>query len=139
VCFVNIEVVSKLCQFLTPMLVYFLNFKGGGLVILYSVTTVVSGWPSRESQKYGGKRTPIICTSLRLAKRIVEENLGDIFETTYKYVVIETVFPNILYSFRQQSKYKQLWYRWEGRYKTGKYVPCEVPIEYARTIGWGIG
>ncbi len=106
---------------------------------LFSVTTIVPGWPSEESRRFGGKRTPIICTSLEIAKDVIERNVGDIFETTYRYAVITTIFPDVLYSYRGQEEYKEYWYVWEGDYETGKYVPCEKPKEYEKIVGWGIG
>ena len=109
--------------------------------VLYSVTTIVPGWPSEISKRYGGKRTPVICTSLRRAKQIVENNEGDIFETTYGYAVIDKVLPNVLYSFSGSVKegYKEWWYEWEGTHREGKYVPCSKPTEYIRTFGFSIG
>ena len=108
-------------------------------MLLYSVTTIVPGWPSKEADRYGGKRTPVICTSLDLAKDIVENNRGDIFETTYRYAVIVTVFPDVLYGGVMEDEYAEYWYIWEGDYQTGRYVPSEKPEEYQRAVGWGIG
>ena len=115
--------------------------KGQYIQCLYAVTTIVPGWPSEISKRYGGKRTPVICTSLRRAKQIVENNEGDIFETTYGYAVIDKVLPNALYSFSGSAEegYKEWWYEWEGTYKEGKYVPCSKPPEYSRIFGFSIG
>jgi hypothetical protein len=108
-------------------------------VVLYTITTIVPGWLSAKSRRYGDKRTPAVCTSLERAREIIENNEGDIFETSYRYAVIETVFPNILYSYFGQKEYRQLWYKWEGSTERGRYVRCRKPREYRKVVGFAIG
>ncbi len=94
---------------------------------LYSVTTIAA------SQKFGGTRTPVICNSFRAAKKIVENNIGDIWEHSYMLCVIESVQPNVLYG-SGQEKY---WYKFDKN--TNKYLAIEEPEFYSRTVGWCIG
>jgi len=97
---------------------------------LYSVTTLAA------SPRYGGMATPVICTTFKRACEIVEDNEGDLFETSYKLVVIEAFLADCLYSSVSGEQY---WYVWEGNCEDGKYVPIERPEAYAMTCGWGVG
>lgn len=97
---------------------------------LYTVTTIAS------SARYGGTRTPVICKTFERAKEIVEQNEGDIFEYSYKLVVIEAVLADVLYGGTMDEQY---WYVWKGSGETGGYVPIERPKTYESTIGFGIG
>jgi hypothetical protein len=107
-----------------------LEHRFPGIRRLYTVTTMAS------SLKYGGTRTPVICDSFKKACRIIEKNAGDVFETTYRLAVVEAVFPNHLYGGLLDERY---WWRWEGSYKEGGYVPIETPKAYENIIGFGIG
>lgn len=97
---------------------------------LYTVTTIAA------SARYGGTRTPVVCDDFEVAREIVERNAGDIFETSYRLAVIEAVVPNQLYGGTLDEQY---WYRWDGPYETGRYVPVERPSAYEGTVGFGIG
>jgi hypothetical protein len=97
---------------------------------LYSVTTVAA------SPRFGDTTTPAVCTTFRRAQEIVEENEGDIYETSYKLVVIEAFIANVLYG---SSVNEQYWYVWEGSVETGKYVAIERPAAYSMISGWGVG
>lgn len=103
------------------------------ITTLYTVTTIA------RDLAHGGTRTPVICTSLERAKEIVETNEGDIFETSYRYVVIESLVADVLYPQGATEEYLQIWYEWSGSYKEGRYVPCDVPKKYKRVMGFGIG
>jgi len=96
---------------------------------LYSVTTIA------PSLKYGGFRTPVICDSFEKAKEIVEGNHGDIFELSYRLVVIEALAANWLYGHLREA----YWYRWEGSAAEGGYRPIEVPPAYKGVVGFAIG
>jgi len=93
---------------------------------LYTVTTIA------PSARYGGVRTPIICDNFEFAKKVVEENLGDIYELSYSLAVIEAVEANHMYSHLEEA----YWYVWisDGtpRPHDGRYHACETPPEYAR-------
>ncbi|HEY4490081.1 MAG TPA: hypothetical protein VJC12_02395 [Candidatus Paceibacterota bacterium] len=102
-------------------------------LILYSVTTIVPGYPNEESQRKGGKRTVAICTTLKRAREIIESNEGDIFETSYRYVVIEGITADALYCYHPG---KQYWYHWKGTSEKGKYIRGRRPKEFGRIIGW---
>ena len=100
---------------------------------LYSVITIVPGWPSAESEKFGGIRTVAICTSVERAKEIVEGNLGDIFETSYRFVVIVEFESDALYG-GLGSRNNEWWYVWQEDSEDGKYYPASKPVEYSRVI-----
>lgn len=100
---------------------------------LYSVITIVQGWPSEEAQKYGGSRTVIICTTLEIAEEVVLKNVGDIYETSYTYAVIVEFEADRLYG-GLVTQNKEVWYRWEGDSETGKYIPCGKPEEYEQVL-----
>jgi hypothetical protein len=95
---------------------------------LYMVTTIAS------SDRYGGTRTPVICTSFERAKEIVETNEGDIFECSYMLVVIEAVVADWLYGGHLNEQY---WYVWKGDVETGNYCPIERPKAFESTINIG--
>ena len=101
---------------------------------VYTVTTIA------RSAKYGGQRTPIVCSSFEFANEVVSENIGDIWETSYQLAVIESVIIDCLYGSSDGNKY---WYIWEknGDDDTydGQYVPIEEPEEFKNIYGFGIG
>lgn len=105
---------------------------------LYTITTIQPGNSDKPEEKYGHRRTPGVCSSLKTAKLLVEKNAGDIFETTNELAVIEKIYVNCVYPIVEKGR-TQWWYRWEGDYDTGKYVPCQTPEIYKRSIGFGIG
>jgi len=88
---------------------------------LYAVTTIAS------SERYGGKRTVIVCSTFARAKEIVETNEADIAEMAYFFAVIEAVAADWLYYYLDE-KY---WYVWDGSWKDGKYRPIEKPEMFA--------
>jgi len=99
---------------------------------LYAVTTIAC------SERFGGTRTPVICTTFEKAAEIVEKNIGDIYECSYRLVVIEAVAPDRLYMNLQE----QYWYVWVFSGKdihAGAYKAIESPETYKNIMGWGIG
>lgn len=104
-------------------------FSGSGFTRLYTVTTIAA------SERFGGTRTVVVCRTFGRAKEIVEENVGDIFERTYRLVVIEAVAADRLYDFLDED----YWYAWEGDYETGRYRPIDKPEAYRNIFGFGIG
>jgi hypothetical protein len=91
----------------------------------FTVTTLVD---------VGNTRTPAIFTSFDDAKFVVEGNDLDIAEREYIYAVIEEIEEGLY-----PMSHSQHWYKWEGDWETGKYVPCEKPEQYKRVVAWGIG
>jgi len=90
---------------------------------LFTVTTIAS------SQRYGGTRTPIICSSFDRAKEYVENNYGDLFECSYALAVIEVVVVDHLYNGDIPDKY---WYKWSKSFDSdsdddGYYQAIETP------------
>lgn len=97
----------------------------------YMVTTMAS------SRRYGGIRSPVICSTFQRAKEIVEKNEGDIYECSYSLAVIEAVVVDWLYGGLLNEQY---WYVWKGSPEDGAYVPIERPARFdGRTLIGGIG
>ena len=94
---------------------------------LFAITTIA------KSDKFGGTRTPVVCTTLARAKEIIETNEGDIWESSYMLAVIEAVVPDHLYDYTHES----YWYRWDLEKKC--YEAIECPPEYKNTMGFGVG
>lgn len=109
----------------------------GGLVFLYTVTTVTSGYSNSDKDCFTSKRTPVICSTFEKARGVIDRNDADIHEGSYTYAVIERIVPDWIYP-ETQGDYQQWWFKWEGNLETGKYEPCPAPPEYARIIGFGI-
>lgn len=96
---------------------------------LYTITTIA------RSPKYGGERTPVICSTLDWARKIVETNNGDIYEYSYMLVVIEGLRPDELYSASDVDE--RYWYCWDREQRC--YRPIETPDMYKNTFGFGVG
>lgn len=94
-----------------------------GMNRLYVITT----WAPTPA--YGGQRTVSVCDSFERARKIVEENVGDIYECSYKLVAIEMLPANYLYWSGPNETY---WYMWvhephaEDTYD-GTYRAIEIP------------
>lgn len=99
-----------------------------GIARLYTVTTIAA------SARYGGTRTPVVCSSWERAREIVEANEGDIWESSYMLAVIEAVAADCLYGGGLDERY---WYAWD--LGEGRYRPVEPPAAYAGQCGFGIG
>lgn len=86
----------------------------------------------------GDTRTPTFYHTLKDAKYIVENNVGDIWECCYQYAVIEEVdigvYPDCI---------KRWFYKWEidetEKHYGGRYVPIDVPEELKRVYNFAIG
>lgn len=96
---------------------------------LYTVTTIAS------SARFGGTRTVVVCDSFDAARKIVEENHGDIWENSYMLAVIEGVAANRLYTYLDET----YWYRWQGSRENGGYHAIETPEAYKNRYGFGVG
>lgn len=96
---------------------------------LYTVTTMAA------SARYGGKRT-VGVFDWKTANHIVKKNAGDIYEFSYKLVVIEGVIKNYLYAGLLNEAY---WFKWFGDAETGGYKPIEVPEPMIGICNHGIG
>lgn len=117
----------------------------------YTVTTFSRG------VGYGGDRTPIVCSSFDSAKRIVEENIGDIWEYTYHLCVISGFYMDCMYGVPWVGKEilppgedrtyvdskgvtrvspaamegEEYWYKWVGG-DEGRYLPCHCPAGFSK-------
>ena len=113
---------------------------------LYAVVTIQEIEKiSRHGNTYIGHdtRIPGIYTTLEKAKECVENNYGDIWETSYDLVVIEETETDYLYQ-TCRPNIGQWWYEWKGvrgmeGVGTKGYVACECPKRYQNIVGWGIG
>jgi hypothetical protein len=98
---------------------------------LYAVTTI-----AQRGAGYGGTRLVAICLTEERAREIIENNEGDIFETSYTWAVIEKVTPDTLYGGLEHFGSAK-WYEWEGTCDDGKYVPLAGPTEkFHHIVGW---
>lgn len=94
--------------------------------IVYTITVIAA-----TQQPMPSTRTVGIFSTLELAQTYVTENIGDIHELWYEYVVIEIVTLDTVYSYNP----KEYWYQWEHT----QYVPITKPTRWNNIIGWGIG
>ncbi len=101
---------------------------------LFLVTTIVPGWPSAESKRFGGLRTVAVCTSYMRAVEIVTKNEGDIFEGTYQYAVISEIEPDVLYGGPCLPP-NEVWYLWCNMPSGGgKYISVSKPTDYKNVL-----
>lgn len=96
---------------------------------LYTVTTIAPSGPS-----YGGTRLVAICTDKKAAVSLILRNACDMYETSYTYAIVEEVESDAMYG--AIGFETALWFKWEGTYETGRYLPSETPKEFLRTIGF---
>lgn len=61
----------------------------------------------------GEDRCVALCSTIERARQIVERNEGDIWETIYRYVVIERRTLDVLYG-DITGESVQEWYEWHG-------------------------
>ena len=83
-----------------------------------------------------GSRTVGYFENLKIAKKCVEENWGNIYEDGYyKYAVIEDVEPGLY-----QSCYSEpLFFKWEGTVENGGYKEIQRPNELKGFFGFTLG
>jgi RNA ligase (TIGR02306 family) len=94
---------------------------------IWAVTTLA------QSQRCGGTRTPVICSTFKQATEIVDNNHGDIYEHSYLLVVIEAIRVDRLYGAVLGESFWYAWFADEG------YKPIETPEEFRNTFGHGVG
>lgn len=92
---------------------------------MYFITTVDS--------KDGDMRCVGYYSTFEKAEEAVLDNACDIWETCYDYCVIEDVEEG-LYQYDQSPA----WYKWDDLNEEYKRIE-EVPEEYKKQIGFGIG
>lgn len=93
---------------------------------IYVITTIIGNdIMDREDSRCVG-----FCHELIETQYSVVNNLGDMHESWYKYVVIEEKFPGI-----NCTNNNQWWYVWDN----SKYISCECPESYKNVINFGIG
>lgn len=96
------------------------------LARIYTVTTL-----HFSDQMYGrSPRTVAWYPSLETAQQSVVDNWGDIWETTYRYAVIEELEPGLY-----PRVVAEHWYEWiEDRYR-----PCAKPTQLEGVSHFSIG
>lgn len=94
---------------------------------IYPITTIA------QSDRYGGTRTPVVCSTFKQASKYVLNNAVDMWETTYDLVVIEPHTLDRFYS----SGHKCFWYKWDR--SQSRYRPIHTPEVYERVCRFGIG
>jgi hypothetical protein len=129
---------------------------GKGKPRYYTVTTFSKG------VGYGGDRTPIVCSSFDFAKRVVEENMGDIWECSYMLCVISAFYMDCMYGVPWVMKEvldpgieatyidekgvvrisgraceeEEYWYKWvageNGDLDEGRFAPCHYPPNFSK-------
>lgn len=71
-------------------------------------------------------------TDLKIAKKAVEENWGDIFEGLYWMAVIEETPEGIVTNLPT----KEYWFKWKGTWENGSYKPIKKPKECKDIVGF---
>ena len=94
---------------------------------LFTVTTIAA------SSRFGGTRTVMVTSSFDRAREVIETNEGDIFETSYRLAVIDTIVDGWLY----HTSNARYWYMWVGSVGEGGYQPIEEPGEYNGIVSVG--
>lgn len=94
---------------------------------IFTVTTIA------PSQRYGGTRTPMVCSSFDVAREYIENNIGDLYEYSYSLAVIEIIVVDHLYNGDIKDSY---WYKWID--KIG-YQAIETPESFKNRTFQPIG
>lgn len=71
------------------------------------------------------------------ANKAVRENLGDMHETTYNYIIVEKHIEGIMGVAFDEKPHVQ-WYKWKRNLIDGNFKPCKVPECAGNTIGFGM-
>jgi len=95
---------------------------------IYTITTL-----SRRDDLSSKSRTPGYFFSFETAQRYLNENIGDLFEGSYDYAVIEKVYPGI-YTIEGRAEW---WYKFNM--EKDSYEEIEKPVKFQRVVCWGIG
>ena len=106
------------------------------IYLVATIKDIQSPVKAREAGTYGiaeiyGSRTIGYALTLGEARRWVKQNVCDIHEDYYKYVVIEEVSPGIYTSTDSRS----FWYKWT---KAG-YKPIPKPGQIKQVVSFTIG
>ena len=87
-----------------------------------------------------GNRTPGYFFKLEEAIKYVEMNAMDIYEGSYKHVVIEAMREGF-YPITEQvdGNKEEIWFEWQGSWDEGGYKRIEKPESTKCIVNWGIG
>lgn len=70
----------------------------------------------------------------KTADECIRTNMCDLYEGCYNMIVIEKVPEHLVVNVPA----KEWWYKWEGTWEEGGYVPSEKPEEYHNIVSfWG--
>ena len=84
------------------------------------------------------KRTPGYFFKLENAIKYVEENALDIYEGSYKHVIIEAMKEGFYPTTAAEDK-SEIWFEWKGSWDEGGYERIEKPECTKCICNWGIG
>lgn len=84
------------------------------------------------------KRTPGYYFKLEDAIRCVEVNGNDIYEGSYKHVVIEAMAEG-MYPITIDLDDAEMWFEWKGSWDKGGYERIEKPECTKCICNWGLG
>jgi hypothetical protein len=106
------------------------------IYLVATIKDIQSPAKAREAGTYGiaevyESRTIGYALTLEEAKRWIRQNVYDIHENYYKYVVIEEVEPGIYAS----TDAKSFWFKWT---RSG-YKPIQKPGQLKQVVGFTIG
>ena len=106
------------------------HFKKGKSKTIFTVCAV-SGFDRNE---LGLKRTYGWYTKLKDAYKDVIANRGDLWESSYDYIVIEEVKEGVW-----GMAIKEWWFKWNWQDSKKGFHPIRKPKETKGTINWSIG
>ena len=108
----------------------------------YGISDEEKRFSCLDIRNYLGKReknrTPGYFFKLEDAIECVEENWGDIYEGSYKHVVIEAMVEG-LYPMAIDRIKGEIWFEWKGTWDDGGYERIEKPECTKNICNWGIG
>lgn len=83
-------------------------------------------------------RTPGYFFKLEDAIRCVEENGNDIYEGSYKHIVIEAMKEGP-HPIPEDRDSREIWFEWKGTWDEGGYKRIEKPECTKQICNWGLG
>ena len=88
--------------------------------------------------KRQSSRTPGYFLKLEDAIECIENNYGDIYEGSYKHVVIEAMGEG-LYGGANIGANEEIWFEWTGSWDEGGYERIDKPECTKSIVNWGLG
>jgi hypothetical protein len=103
---------------------------------MYFITSVIGEGTVKENPAYRTMRSRTFGYALDLstAQRYVNDNVGNMRECLYDYIVIEEINPGI-HSLTEREE----WYEWAWDGTKWKWTKCEKPSEFLAVTNWALG